>query len=274
MAIDVTAPKETEAKEVNYPRGFEKRFERAMTKMVDAMYQQFENQAILALNQTTIDKFEDAKNKQIGNYAEVFKTLSARTVRKIKKRFNNRRIKKLTNDILSALSKQTQKELYNSIQVATGISQDELVKQENLNPETNALMAETEEWVKRLRDDNLTEMVASTLRNMSLGNDIQGVLKEYKKLEKKSKNNAKFVARQQLATYNSLQNKIRYQNLGITKAIWITAKDERVRPSHADREGKEFDLSKGLYSSIDKKYLLPGIDWNCRCVYKVIIPEE
>jgi len=274
MAIKVDAPEEKEAKAVNYPKGFEKRFERAMTQMIDLMYQQFENQAINELNKTTIEKFEDAKNTQIGNYAEVFKKLSARAVRKIKKRFDNKRIKKLTSNILSALTRQTKSELYNSISVATGISQEELIANENINPQTNALMAETEQWVQRLRDDNLNEMVATTLRQMALGNDIQGVISEYGKLKKKSRNNAKFVARQQLATYNSLLNKTRYQNMGIEKAIWVTAKDERVRPSHAKREGKVFDLSKGLPIPSDKRPLLPGVDWNCRCTYKPIIPAE
>jgi SPP1 gp7 family putative phage head morphogenesis protein len=87
------------------------------------------------------------------------------------------------------------------------------------------------------------------------------------------KGHAKMIARTQISTINSLTSKIRAQNLGITKAIWVSARDERTRASHASRDGKEFELSEGLYDSIDGKTLLPGIDFQCRCDYILKIPE-
>lgn len=263
MKIEVTAPEEKEAKAIKYPRGYEKRFERAVTEMVRAMYTQFENQAINSMNKTTIEKFEDAKNKQVGNYASIFQKLASSAQRKIKKRFDNARIKKVTRNILNGLTKQTKDELYGSISVATGISKEELIAQEAIGPEQNALMAETEIWIQRIRDDALVEMEASTLRNMALGKNIEAVQGEFSKLKKKKLNNAKFVARQQIATYNSLLNKARYERLGITKAVWETARDERVRPTHEARQGKEFDLDKGLAVPSDPREILPGTDPNC-----------
>jgi uncharacterized protein with gpF-like domain len=69
-------------------------------------------------------------------------------------------------------------------------------------------------------------------------------------------------------------NKTRAQKLGITRAKWIVSNDERLRPSHKDRENKEFDLSEGLYSSLDGKTLLPGTDYQCRCSYRMILEDE
>ena len=93
-------------------------------------------------------------------------------------------------------------------------------------------------------------------------------------LEEKRKNHAKFTARNQIGNFNSLTTKIRAQNLGITQAIWRTSRDERVRPCHKVRDGKAFDLATGLYSSCDGLSLLPGVDFQCRCDYELVIPED
>ena len=90
----------------------------------------------------------------------------------------------------------------------------------------------------------------------------------------KRKNHSRFVARNQIASFNSIMNKTRAQKLGIKKAVWRTSADERVRPSHAARNGKEFDLSEGLYSSLDGKTLLPGTDYLCRCSMTMVLEDE
>ena len=109
---------------------------------------------------------------------------------------------------------------------------------------------------------------------MAEGQTIEEVQTGFNELAKKRVENSKFVARNQVANFNSLSNKLRYQNLGITEAVWVTARDERVRPSHVDREGKTFELDEGLYSSVDGKTLMPGMDYNCRCVFRPIIPSD
>jgi uncharacterized protein with gpF-like domain len=110
------------------------------------------------------------------------------------------------------------------------------------------------------------------------------VLEQYSGMVEKRKNHAKFTARNQIANYNSLVTKARAQNLGITSARWVTAHDERVRgnpsgkypnatPDHFWAEGKEFDLSIGLKFPSGKT-LLPGVDYQCRCTYELIIPAD
>jgi len=81
------------------------------------------------------------------------------------------------------------------------------------------------------------------------------------------------IARTQISTFNSLTSKARAQNLGITTAIWKASSDERVRPCHQARDGKEYLLSEGLYSSCDGKTLQAGTDYNCRCTAIMKIPE-
>ena len=81
----------------------------------------------------------------------------------------------------------------------------------------------------------------------------------------------KTIARTETQKINSQLTKIRSQALGIKKGIWQSSKDERVRASHAKLNGVEFDLEEGAWSDIEKKFLFPGMEINCRCSYKPVI---
>lgn len=252
-----------------YPFGFEAQFNRFLVKMTRAIAQQFRNETLMQLNKGTIEKFQD---QQIGNYAVVFNTLSKRAQRKIRKRYNPDRLSKEVQRIMRAINRANQKQFYGRIEKQIGVGIQELVAEEGLNAQTNALILETEAWVQRLFDEHLSTFSANSLRLMAEGSSFEELIEGYNEEAGKRVDHAKFIARNQIANFNGLSNKIRYQKLGITQAVWQTARNERVRPSHRDREGKTFDLDKGLYSSLDQKFLLPGVDYQCACIARPIIP--
>lgn len=51
----------------------------------------------------------------------------------------------------------------------------------------------------------------------------------------------------------------RHEELGITRYVWRTQRDDRVRPAHAAREGQIFDWGSPPEGGA------PGDDYNCRC---------
>lgn len=216
-------------------------------------------------------QFNDA---QTGNYAAVLTKLANKTSKDLTKRFSNKRIKDLTTQVLSKNDKRAKKIFYENASKSLGIDPLTLMKKDGMTYDFNALVIETETWAQKLRDDTLEEYTANTLRSMTQGDSIEDILKQYDGLAEKRKNHAKFTARNQVANSNSIMNKTRAQKLGITKAVWVTSGDEGVRPSHEARDGKEFDLAVGLYSSVDGKTLLPGTDYQCRCGYRMIIDED
>ena len=271
MKRDLSLPEETPLKAVPYPRGAENKFERFMQEMTRAIAQQYENETFKKLNKKTVDKFEDA---QVGNWARIFTTLSNKAKAKIKKRFNKDRVRDKVTQILRGLNKASQSTIFENVEKVMGINAQDLIAKEGLKPQTNALIEESIEWVNRNLDETLADFSANSLRLMAEGQPVEEVLGGFKTIAGKRVESSKFIARNQLANFNSFNNKIRYQNLGITEAIWVTAHDERVRPSHEDREGKTFKIDKGLYSSLDGKTLIPGVDYNCRCIMKAIIPDD
>ena len=219
------------------------------------------------------DRVLDFEDAQTGNFASILLRLSKAAKRSLLKQFSNGRLETVSKQILAKLEKKAKKEFYERVAGKTGIDVTSLVAKEGLKSTTNALVAETAQWVQTLRDDTFQKFTNNTLFAMSQGESLDTIVKQFDDVVIERKNHAKFLARNQVQNYNSITTKIRAQNLGITKAIWETADDDRVRPSHVDREGKEFDLAEGLYSSIDGIYLLPGTDYNCRCTYTMIIPE-
>lgn len=209
------------------------------------------------------DRLKIFTDAQTGNYGAILTKLAKKVSKKLLSRFDNKRIQELSRDVLAKNDRRSRKILYDRLSKDIGIDETTLMKRDGMTYDFNALVLETTQWAQKLRDETLEMYTANTLRAMTLGTPIDEILEQFDGMVEKRKNHARFTARNQVASFNSIMNKTRAQKLGITKAVWVTSFDERVRPSHDDRKNKEFDLSEGLYSSIDGKFLLPGVDFNC-----------
>lgn len=261
-----------------YSKSIERQLEDFVFYMVERISDKFKKQVILSLDKSTIQKFEMSEedhfvDKQIGNYSKIYMQLVKRLEKKILKQFSNDAIEKYSKKILIRANKYNRERTYKSVEKALGIGVKELVAKEAMSPTINALILETAQWAKRLRDETLQDFTANTLRSMALGNTVDGILREYDKNALKKKHAATFVARNQMSNFNGILTKLRHEKIGITEGIWITSEDDKVRRCHRVRNFKKFKLNEGLYSSCDGKWLLPGTDYNCRCIYKAIIPE-
>lgn len=261
-----------EIKQPGSPRAQENELADMLEFMEEQIAQRFENGVLKEMNKTTLEKFEDAA--QEGNYARILLRLASRTRRKIRRQFNNDRIEAMVADVLRKTDQRAQQQLYEAVENAIGISTKALVAREGMTSQLNALVLETTEWVKKLRDETLETFTTNTLHAMTTGDNLETIMEQFKGVVENRKGHAKFLAHNQIQNFNSITSKIRVQKLGITRAVWDTAGDDSVRLSHAARDGKEFDLAEGLYSSIDGEYLIPGIDYNCRCTARYVLPEE
>lgn len=86
---------------------------------------------------------------------------------------------------------------------------------------------------------------------------------------------AALISRDQNAKAKAVLETTRRQELGIQYAIWQhSAGGKEPRPVHVawGREGKVFDLSKGLYDPDEQEWIFPGQLINCRCTSRAIIP--
>lgn len=279
MKRQIKAKRKTSIVAPKASRSSERMFASEVETMVEMMGRIFKNQALKALNVSTINKFADAApqefaDAQTGNFSSIFLKLSRAVKKKLLSRFNNSRLEDLVARMLKSSDDNTRDRLYKMIQSKVGISADELAATEGMKAHRNALIKETAQWIQKTRDETLEYFTSNSLRAMTLGQSIDDVMANFDGMVEERKGQARFVAQNQINNFNSVMTKTRAQELGVTKARWRTEQDDKVRESHADRDGKVFDLSKGCYSGIDGKWLLPQVDYNCRCDYELILDDE
>jgi len=201
------------------------------------------------------------------------KALADKTRRALITRYSDARITKLVRDVLRKTDRRNRSQMGKLILESIGLSTTEIGKDKPLLDNIDRLMDETTQWVIELRDDTLAAYTERSLDAVKSGRSLRDVLSDFDGLVEQRKGHAKSVARGQIANFNSVASKLRSESVGITEAIWRDSSDgDRVRPSHQDRDGKTFKLDKGLYSALDGKWLLPGVDYGCRCTYEFVIP--
>lgn len=253
------------------PRSQENELAGFLEFMVEQISTRFNSQVLGKLQKRTVDQFADA---QTGNYASVLLQLSKQLERKINKQFDDKRIQQMMANILRKTDSRQKKQLYGAVEKAIGISTKQLITNEGLAPMINALTLESAVWAQKLRDETLERMINDTLHGMATGMSLAELVDQFKDVEENRKGHARFLAHNTIQNYNALSGKLRAEKLGVTRGIWRTAHDESVRLSHKDRDGKEYDLKEGLYSALDKKHLIAGIDYGCRCYTEYILDDE
>jgi len=82
-----------------------------------------------------------------------------------------------------------------------------------------------------------------------------------------TKSRADLIARDQINKFNGQLTQLRQESVGVKKYRWRTSLDERVRPLHSSREGKEYDWSSPPSDGH------PGEPINCRCFAEPILED-
>ncbi|MBI4815193.1 MAG: minor capsid protein [Deltaproteobacteria bacterium] len=97
---------------------------------------------------------------------------------------------------------------------------------------------------------------------------------------KRAKQRAKLVARDQIGSVISGLDRARQTQLGVTRYTWRTSVDERVRPSHREREGEVFEWNRSIEAQLREKGLdvdridgHPGRPINCRCTAEPVLTD-
>lgn len=263
--------KEVELRGIHSPIGLERKMERFNRYLIKTMRKRFENMVIKKLNKTTQEKFQDAKNEQIGNYAVVYNKLYKQFEKSINKQFSNERVSQFVKTLYRQTHATNSDQFAGTVSNNLGVNLDDVLKTDGLNSFVNAKSLESTDMIEKLKNETATMYKANALRRMSAGASLKDLFEQVKKDTGMRLKRGDLIARNELKAFNSELTKKRAENLGITKAIWQTAEDERVRPCHADRNGKEYDLKKGLFSSCDGKTLQVGEEINCRCVARMIV---
>lgn len=92
-----------------------------------------------------------------------------------------------------------------------------------------------------------------------------------------AKRKAEFLADQEIGLLVSKYRAARYKSIGLNRYTWSTSHDNRVRETHKELDGHEFNFDTKANVSpkgTPARYCNPGEDWRCRCVPIPLIDLE
>lgn len=135
-------------------------------------------------------------------------------------------------------------------------------------------VSENVNLIKSLPRDNLVRMKNIIKNGFRNGLTLTEMSKEISRQYGIGKRSARLLARDQLSTLNAQITKKQQDDAGVRKYRWSTSNDERVRPCHAELDGKViswddppeiwYDTKQGrVYTG---RMCHPGEDYLCRCV--------
>lgn len=129
-------------------------------------------------------------------------------------------------------------------------------------------------YVQKFSEDMIAELRRAVADNASEGYRFDRLIDRIEGRYDVTQTKAAFLARQETALLVSKHRQVRFEDAGVTRYIWRTAGDSRVRKDHDHLDGREF-----LYSQppiIDRatgQRGNPGQGFNCRCVDEPVLPE-
>lgn len=137
-----------------------------------------------------------------------------------------------------------------------------------LPTEIKSFVRENVGYWASVSDTYFQKLEGTILRGVRSGKLTDDISADIQDLLGVTESRAAFIARDQVAKFNGGLTQLRQTSVGVTKYIWSTSLDERVRPEHADREGEVFSWDDPPEDGH------PGFAPNCRCSALPIVDEE
>jgi len=139
------------------------------------------------------------------------------------------------------------------------------------NDALQATIAENVGLIKSIPQRYMTGVDGAVMRSVQAGRDLGSLAKELHEQRGITKRRAATIARDQNNKATATLTRVRQQELGITKAVWVhSGAGKHPRPEHVAFNGKTYDVAKGAY--LEGKWTWPGVEINCRCTSRSIIP--
>lgn len=132
-------------------------------------------------------------------------------------------------------------------------------------------VAQNVNLIKSIPEQYLTRVETIVRQGVMQGASIKSISAELQKIEGVTENRAKLIAADQVGKANAALSEERMGALGIDEYIWTTSHDERVRPTHAESDGKKYAFKTG---SPYVHGLNPGQDIRCRCWAKPYFKDD
>lgn len=139
------------------------------------------------------------------------------------------------------------------------------------NDVMQATVAENVTLIRSISAQYLTQVQGDVMRSVTAGRDLASLTEALQARTGITKRRAAFIARDQVNKATSAFQRVRQTELGVTEAVWLhSGGGRKPRPEHVAFSGKTYKIAQGAF--LEGKWTWPGIEPNCRCVSRPVIP--
>lgn len=223
------------------------------------------------------DDVERAMQQPQGSFfmddAKGFQAISAKALlaylEKYEKTDRTSQSENIANGFVSRGDAQNHAEVSTNLKNQTGIDLSAYLRNSpNIVERVNELTVSNIQLIKSIRTQYLDKVQNAVMQAMVQGALNKDLAEQLKKLGKDVESRAMLIARDQSSKLNAALTRARHEDVGVTKYMWSTSGDERVRDSHAEKDGQIFE-----YANPPADTGHPGHDVNCRCVAIAVFDE-
>jgi len=210
-----------------------------------------------------------------------------------------KRIKKISDEFIDRLNQYNRTKIISSLRqgkvdesLLGTVDMQSIVDRKDVSEELELAIEENISLIKSIPQQYLSNIQKAVYSNLTGNLGYRSLIDAINNCGAKETSRAKLIARDQTAKLNANLDRIRSQNLGVEMFQWVTSHDSRVRASHRKLNGKYFlwddwrGSEKNRPIAPDGKVvqnppkndkgqkMLPGMDYQCRCVAKSVINSE
>lgn len=227
-------------------------------------------QQLKQLVKTMTDDIERAMQQPQGSFfmddAKGFQAISAKALMKVLEKYEKSdrtsQAENIANGFVNRGNAQNQQEVSKNLKNQTGIDLSTyLGNSPRIAEKVNAMTTANVQLIKSISSQYLDKVQNAVTQAVVNGKPNKDLVQQIKDIGKTTEKRAIFIARDQSSKLNAALTQARHEDVGIKKYMWSTSLDERVRDSHADKEGQIFE-----YANPPADTGNPGHDFNCRCV--------
>lgn len=122
------------------------------------------------------------------------------------------------------------------------------------------------ELIKSIPAELIDDVEAVVAPRVISGIRVEEIMKRVQERFDVSESRAQLIARDQVGKFNGELTQERHESLGVNEYVWSTSQDSRVRPDHADLNGRAFSYDQPpVVDQKSGRTANPGEDYQCRC---------
>lgn len=245
-------------KSVPYPKSIEREYLMGLKLILTELQKQIETHVLRLLEPVAKDVGQEIKkDANIGDIPQAIQAVKESMTRK----YSEKELAYFAKQKGLSVAEYNKSKMGSELKRVIGV--DILGNDLALKGMTDIFTTMNVSLIKNLVNDATNKVESTILNGFSSGTRWEEISKDVQKIidpnEGTVSSRAKLIARDQISKLNGQVTQERQRSLGVSKYIWRTSMDERVRDSHRELEGQVFSWDN------PPEVGHPGEDYQCRC---------